>query len=170
MTIEAEIAKQASYQFEAKKDALKQVQDGSVKVTLTIHPQEMPLSLYGDPMGQRFMCVLVPLNDDETPRVEPSSPVGNSVKGSMKAGEDLTPPRRKWEELSYAERAGIRCNEPLFLEYAQSVTSDVFIKTDQYVRDFCGVSSRSEIKPGTEAARKFDQLEEQYDTWLKYER
>lgn len=53
-------------QFEARKVALKQDRTGYV-LTLGLHPDEIPEELLRDFVGSRYACVLVRIQDDETP-------------------------------------------------------------------------------------------------------
>lgn len=53
-------------QFEARKIALKQDRTGFV-LTLSVHPDEFPSELLRDFVGARYACVMVRINDDETP-------------------------------------------------------------------------------------------------------
>jgi len=53
-------------QFEARKVALKQDRTGFV-LTLSVHPDEFPSELLRDFVGARYACVMVRINDDETP-------------------------------------------------------------------------------------------------------
>jgi hypothetical protein len=53
-------------QFEARKVALKQDRTGFV-LTLSVHPDEFPAELLRDFVGARYACVMVRINDDETP-------------------------------------------------------------------------------------------------------
>lgn len=140
MTYEAEIAKQVSYKFECKKDALRQVQDGGVKVTLMINPVDMPPALYGDLMGQRYMAVLVPLNDDETPMEKPKS---------------------------FAGQAKVLAKDEAFGRYVISLKGGNAYEgeAEQYLKFVCGVESCSEIIDGTEAARKLKQLQAKFIEW-----
>lgn len=55
-------------QFEARKVALKQDRTGFV-LTLSVHPDEFPSELLRDFVGARYACVMVRINDDETPVV-----------------------------------------------------------------------------------------------------
>jgi hypothetical protein len=52
-------------QFEARKVALKQDRTGFV-LTLSIHPDEIPMELLRDFVGARYACGLIRLQDDET--------------------------------------------------------------------------------------------------------
>lgn len=202
MTMEAEIAKQVGYRMEVKKDALRQTQQGDVKVTFTIHPQDMPIQLYGDAMGQRFLCVLVPLSDDDSPRV--SAPVASSAQAESQAGskvfatspslegdeaprKDALPesqpdtPSLKWNEMAYPQRAGIRCSDIVYRDFifgeypecarkAFEKSSDPAENAAFILREKCGVKSRSEIKPNSEAGTMFDHIDEQFKMYLRYER
>lgn len=51
-------------QFECKKDKLIQLQNGSWKLTLTIHPLDIS-DLANAEMGQQFMGVLSPVDGGE---------------------------------------------------------------------------------------------------------
>lgn len=53
-------------QFEVRKVALKQDRTGYV-LTLSIHPDEVPVELLRDFVGARYGCALVRIQDDETP-------------------------------------------------------------------------------------------------------
>ena len=55
--------------FECKKDKLNQLQDGTWKLTLTIHPEDITM-LANASMGQQFMCVLAPVNGGEPAQIE----------------------------------------------------------------------------------------------------
>lgn len=184
MTYESLKAKDVGYQIEMVKDSLKQVQSGAIKVTFTIHPNDMPPELYTDAMGQRYMAVIVPIGDNEEPRdrgiTDPCSTPSDQGKGSDSPG-------RKWNELSYAERAGIRCSDERFhtflskdhqtvwLEAANKYINETMGKNKntlvagETLRNLCGVGSRKDILPATEAAMIFDDIETQYKMYLKYE-
>jgi len=53
-------------QFEARKVALKQDKTGYI-LTLSLHPDEIPVELLRDFVGARYGCALVRIQDDETP-------------------------------------------------------------------------------------------------------
>lgn len=55
-------------QFEARKVALKQDRTGYV-LTLSLHPDEIPVELLRDFVGSRYACALVRIQDDESPTV-----------------------------------------------------------------------------------------------------
>jgi hypothetical protein len=52
-------------QFEARKVAMKQDRTGFI-LTLSIHPDELPVELMRDFVGARYGCALVRIQDDES--------------------------------------------------------------------------------------------------------
>lgn len=151
MTYEAEQAKKVGYQFEAKKDALRQTQGSGVKVTLSIQPHDMPPQLYGDAMGQRYVCVIVPINDDETPRLVPAT--------------TDTPDKPK----SYAGQAKMLAKEDAFQKFVAMEKKQNSCygegEAEQWIEHVCAVKSCSELIEGTEAGKKFKRLQAEYLSW-----
>jgi len=144
MGIEAEIAKRTAVHFEAKKDALKQVQSGDVKVTFTINPEEMPSSLYSDAMGQRYMIAVVALNDDETPKERP-----------------------KEKPKSFAGQAKMLAADESFHQYVARVIGGD-INPETYIKDVCGIQSCAELIEGTEAAKKLKGIQANFLQWKDF--
>ena len=75
-------------------------------------------------------------------------------------GEPSERAKRKWHELSLPEQIGIRCNDPRFHQFLgghmePDTAADI-------VRSRCGVASRRDIQPGTEAANRWQVLETDY--------
>lgn len=70
-----------------------------------------------------------------------------------------------------AQRVAIKCQDAdfrRFLLVTRGPSNAAEISTSaaaEYVREQCGVSSRSEIVPGSEAARKWEALEAEYIAW-----
>ncbi len=78
--------------------------------------------------------------------------------------------RRKWDELSIAQRAGIMCNEKGFQMFVGERTKRTEVTVDdaaQYVRQQCGVNSRAHIEGKPDAERIFNDLQTSYNVWLK---
>jgi hypothetical protein len=75
-----------------------------------------------------------------------------------------------------SSRVAMTCGERSFASFLRasdpegygaverSVCADPVV---QYVRDLCGVNSRSEIKPGTPAAERWDSLRADYEHWQR---
>jgi hypothetical protein len=77
--------------------------------------------------------------------------------------------RRKWSELRPSQQAAMRCNEKSFWVFIGTIWKCVQIghgESAEYVRHHCGVTSRADILEGTEAARKWADLDRQYMAWL----
>ena len=81
--------------------------------------------------------------------------------------------RREWSELSYAQQAGIRCNEPRFWQFLNSTVGadhgEKYISSPEgaayLVRIICGVASRADIKAGTKAGTAWERLGKEWDAW-----
>lgn len=68
-----------------------------------------------------------------------------------------------------AQRVAIKCQDADFRRFLAIGWDGVAVldvaSAAADVRDICGVSSRSEIVPGSEAARKWEALEAEYIAW-----
>lgn len=143
--------------FEAKKDSFRQLQDGGVKVGLTVHPNDLVslIPFIQAHAGQRFQCVLVAIGDDEQP-VE----VGNKVIEcdeekltevlSTVATRNADVISRRFAEMSRAQQAGMLCNEPDFWKWFGERQLPPRIIADASdcavrLRDILGVASRADI-------------------------
>src|SRR5215467_10256322 len=67
MTTPAQAATENAISLEVKKDGLSQRQSGDWSLRFTVASADMDRRLTEAQMGARFACVLVELNDDETP-------------------------------------------------------------------------------------------------------
>jgi hypothetical protein len=83
------------------------------------------------------------------------------------------PDHRRFNDLSPAEQAGIICKEEEFREFLQTTVPYKAVagfsegwQPEDLVRDACGVTSRADIKEGTEAARQWRIILERYRRWL----
>ena len=106
----------------------------------------------GNTAGQRFMAVLVELNDDDTPKPqETDRPKGGTL----------------------AQSAGVLCDTDLFQQYALAMTrlSVTGLTRSQaaaeYVRDYCHVNSRAELDHSPTAKQLFAQLMADYRDWQR---
>jgi hypothetical protein len=139
--------------FECKKDGLQQRQSGDWVLRFTVQALDMHQTILSAAMGTRFQCVLVELNDDETP-------VDHKAKE-----------RDKWRDLGPVKQAALRCKEPVFRAYLAEHYEETIIDGEEAaaeaVRYICGVSSRSELsKPGMSQARiKWYDLDNKFQAW-----
>lgn len=83
-------------------------------------------------------------------------------------------PKRHWGELSHAQRAGIRCNEPGFWRFLEQRfklvdgrIADELTCAD-YIRIKLKIKSRAELVPGSEATAEWHALDGDYEAWLRY--
>ena len=141
---------------------------GFIKVTLHV-PAEQGATLteslgwptYTDPVSVAIarlnpnkVGVATPEREADKDRTAPADPPASR--------KPVAPDRR------LAQRAGILCSDPLFHKWLGEIAkmSDVTEEDAAiYVRTKCEVQSRSEIKPGTEAAYRFAWIESAFICW-----
>jgi hypothetical protein len=149
--------------IEVRKIAYRQSAKDGLVITFSVHPNDMPAALAAAPIGARFMAALVEINDDETPKEQPSpSRDSNSTAAGVK-------------QYSLPQRVAMTCNEPAFCKFVTTEIAgfserDTVMTPDEaavYVRAHCLVTSRSEILPGTEAAKRWDELSGKYEGWKR---
>jgi hypothetical protein len=150
-------ARRNAISIEIKKDGLQQRQSGDWMLRFTVAASDMDQRIVAAAMGTRFVCVLVEVNDDETPV------------------DHVAIERGKWRALGATKQAGIRCKDPVFWAYLSEecgLGDEVNeIGAAIYVRNVCGVTSRRELdKPGNSEARRiwFD-LDNQFQAWRAME-
>jgi hypothetical protein len=75
--------------------------------------------------------------------------------------------RRRWNDLPPAQQAAIRCGEPAFKKFLADEKGYIG-ETDivESVRYHCHVLSRADIKPGTDAAACWRELDAEFQAWL----
>jgi hypothetical protein len=93
---------------------------------------------------------------DTTPRPQPDKPAGGA--------------KRSWHELTPAQQAGIRCNEPpfwLFLSENRSGWTEVKNANEAaaVVRKWCQIESRTELNTDAVAATHWRELDTSYRVW-----
>jgi hypothetical protein len=88
-----------------------------------------------------------------------------------KDGEQVKRPERRTEhkrfnELSYAEQAGILCQDPDFVEFTlRELGGKSDMDAASTVRRHCNVQSRADIKEWTPAERKWLSILDSYRRW-----
>lgn len=146
--------------------SLRTTVDGGMTVTFEIAPQDAAeafrlFGLTGTNVG------IAPITAEAAQKATresffiedlPGEPVDEVKKG-----------RRAFTELSRAQQAGIRCNEPEFWKFLMDMYRFSGCSTPegaaQCVRKICAVTSRSLFDENEDAARDWDQLEAQYYAW-----
>lgn len=139
--------------LEAKKDGLRQTQDGLWKLTLTIHPNDFPQAIAMALPGTRYMVAFAEIGDDEQPvggdrAGKPDNlAVGDAVP--PQAAAPASPPApRPFHTLPRSQQAALLGNDPGFQAWAGVTTA---YDAAAFVRTQCRVNSRSELDDGIAA-------------------
>jgi len=126
-------------QFEARKVALKQDRTGYV-LTLSLHPDEIPVELLRDFVGSRYGCALVRIQDDESPtaysnRVQTAGMLCRSIEFQEFLGtiDESSAAAELCKQCGITSRSELNGNEEaqmafdaLVLEYKTGVNNDPF--------------------------------------------
>lgn len=82
--------------------------------------------------------------------------------------------RRDWNSLAYSQRAGIRCEEPIFRAFLREMCGKPDVRSADSaataIREICEVESRGDIRKGTEAEKKWLEIESWFAAWQTKER
>jgi len=150
----ATLASANSIRLEVKKDGLQQRQSGDWMLRVVFSATDYSEVLGRAPMGTRFACVMVEINDDETPVDHKSQD------------------RDKWRDLGPTKQAALRCKEPVFWAFLREGILHFSEVRDEAsaaaaVRNYCGVASRSEFsKPGFHKSRTlWHGLDSEFQAW-----
>lgn len=127
--------------------AMRQDRTGYV-LTLSVHPDEVPIEMMRDFIGARYQVVMVRLNESEKP---------------MNRESDLP--------QNLAKLAGILCKDGSFQKFLFE-SGEIFDMNEDdatdWLRDAVGIKSRSELQTDQQAARQFLLINEEFLTW-KYQ-
>jgi hypothetical protein len=126
--------------------ALKQNKDGYV-LTMSVHPDEVPDALLRDFVGARYQVVMVRLGDNEEPI-----------------------DRRVFDGDKAVRLAGVLCREKEFWSFLVE-QGEVFDPSEdevtEWLRDYLGIKSRSELKVNEDARSRLSLLNKEYLKWTK---
>jgi hypothetical protein len=135
--------KQPWLKFEAIKTSMRQDGKGTY-MTLTIHPDEVPVDLLAARPGSRYMIGMLPVDDHDQP-----------IKGrDMEDGERAV------------QSAGMLCRNIKFQkwmvnnEYAFGMSEE---DCSEALKLHCGIESRAELKDNRKARELFKQLKERFE-------
>ena len=132
-------------QFEGVKVALKQDKTGYV-LTLSMHPDDVPVDLLRDFVGARYQVVMVRIDSNEKP---------------MDPQEEFAGDRA-------LRIAGMLCRDTKFWEFLYS-RSDIATKdyesATQWLRFYLDLESRSQLKTNVAAQAQLDKLYREYSSW-----
>jgi hypothetical protein len=134
-------------QFEGVKVALKQDKTGYV-LTLSMHPDDVPVELLRDFVGSRYQVVMVRLDQNDQPLDRQEEYQGDRA----------------------VRIAGILCKDPKFWKYLYSeeqIFDEDMEDATEWVRNYLNVPSRSDLKTNREAQILLDRLHREYQAWTQ---
>jgi hypothetical protein len=142
MMEEREEFEEASIRFECRKIGIRHSKAGII-LSVAIHPDEMPIDMVRDFLGQRYFAVLVRMNDQDEPVASKDIQEGNKA----------------------IKLAGTLCRDEEF--QAWMVTIGMAEKPDEEtvteaLRIYLGVTSRKELKSNHDARRKLLDLRTEF--------
>lgn len=81
-----------------------------------------------------------------------------------------TPASQRFDDMPNAQQAGMLCNDERFQRFAGSRTIQNGIQLSpsaaaEFIRTFCGVTSRRYLNTDAAAAKKFQTLRTEFDAW-----
>ena len=124
---------------------MKQDRTGYV-LTLSVHPDEIPMPLVQDFVGARYQIVMVRLTDDDTPMVR----------------------EQEYPSKDIVRLAGVLCRDPLFHAFLVE-TGQVFEENEEaataWLRNEVGITSRVELKTNQTAASQFRYIHQEFQAW-----
>ena len=133
--------------------------DGSLRVVIDVDPNEVPKALAG-------------LNKPGIPlaiaRLTNQAAVEHDRSRMTEAPADPLPAHKLPSPLS--SRVAMTCGERSFWRFLGERTGLQSVDKDaaaDIVRRMCGVGSRSEIKPGTPAAERWESIRADYEHWQR---
>ena len=131
-------------QFEAVKVAIKQDKTGYV-LTLSVHPDEVPVELLRDWVGARYQVVMVRLDGEEKPMVRDLEHSGDQVR-----------------------LAGMLCRDPAFQQFlldAQQISEANETQVIEWMKAELDIISRTEIREKPSAARRLKSIYQEFQSW-----
>jgi hypothetical protein len=103
------------------------------------------------------------------PEIEVMQVVGRE---SSKSQSDTSPRSRveagakKWDEMTLCAQAHTLCNDQSFIKFMREETHASLGFEAEYVKTYCGVSSRSQLARGTESGDRWASLVSRYRAWM----
>ena len=132
-------------EFEGVKVALKQDKTGYV-LSVSIHPDDVPMDLLRDFVGARYQVVMVRLDGNEKP---------------MDRQEEFQGERS-------IKIAAILCKDPQFWAYLYDdaqIMQENETEATEWLKNYLVVGSRSELKTNHEARLLLDKVERSFNSW-----
>lgn len=142
--------------FEGKKHAIRQTQDGWV-VSFVVHPNDMTPEFAASPLGTRLMIGYAEIGEDEEPKTAKVVDLSKSLRGKEAYAQ-----KDAMEQAT--ARACILCKDLKFQLWISTQTTRGVTLLDpaDWLRWKLGIKSRNEISSDLRAYREFLALEESF--------
>lgn len=152
---------------DAIKIAYRQSKDGFV-VSFAVHPQDMPAVLANADIGSQWRLVLSELDEHGNSSVAGEAPGPSTFAANLNTSASVSrrgepaSTRKSWHEMTPAQQAGILCADKSFQKY---MGWDNESDTVADVKAICGITSRTQITPGSAAVIEWRGIVSKYRTW-----
>lgn len=145
--------------IEVRKDGLRQTQDGTWKLSLTVLPEDMPVDLMTAPMGKIYN---IDIQDAE-------EEVDNAEFTELEFRPIEDKPKRFFKELPLSQQAALKCLDSDFQEFMH-IETRVYKASPEGARaaiiDLCELEdSRSELDTKPASAEIFRSLLEKFEAY-----
>lgn len=146
--------------FEAKLSAKRETSAG-IYLTFQVEPADYTSDLATLRVGSSLMMGWSEVvNTKVEPIVVDPSDFGGVT--DLMRGEKAIKERKPFPSLPLSQQAALRCQDNDFKLFICASNSE---HAAEYVRKYCGVSSRSEIKAGENSGKDWVLLETKYQQW-----
>ena len=132
-------------QFEAVKYAMNQTKDGH-RLTLTIHPDDVPEEIFRDYVGARYQFVAVRLDDQNQPLDRQKAFAGER---SMRIASMLVKDPKFWE----------------WLKSINQIDHEDVNEASEWMKIKLQISSKKELPYKPEAQQILDKIYREYEAW-----
>jgi hypothetical protein len=111
-----------------------------------MHPDEIPEELLRDFVGARYQCVMVRLNSLDKPLIREQEYAGDQ----------------------FVSKAGALCRNPNFWRFLHEYSEAIIFEEKEaaeWLRNYLGVYSRSELKTNESAREKLNTIYQEFMAW-----
>jgi hypothetical protein len=167
----ADLARANAIALEVKKDSLRQNQDGTWKIVLTVQAIDMDRRLTHAMPGTRYQAVLVEIGDDELPvqRAEVTSPAVDAKPGKRSAGV-----KQDWADMLPSAQAAMLGDKADFRNFLALEHKDDWHESmsspAECIRLICGVGSRADLNTNHRARVAWHTLQSEFEVWKMKDR
>lgn len=149
--------------MEVKKHKLEQLQNGSWKITFTVHSDDMSMEVIQAAMGAPYGLAMVPIDYDNPETKQ----IVHSAGGRGICVETI--PIEKSEGDKLRIRAVMLCKDKEFHEWVHEEMHSGLMKGEgdsiSYIRGTCNIKSRSELTTDVVAQERFRELDQKFKDW-----